>query len=125
MRRGLGVFVADLACVLALAIGGKNAHEADAAYWQVGAIAWPFALAATLAHGYLATRARPAGGLWPEGATVLVVTYTLGMLLRALSGRGTAPAFLVVAGAFLTATMLGWRIAVRLAGSWRAGPRER
>ena len=125
MRRAVWPFLADLACVLALAIGGKNTHEADAAYWQVLVIAWPFVLATTLAHGYLATHERPAGRLWPEGVSVLVVTYALGMLLRAISGRGMDPAVLVVAGAFLTATMLGWRLAVRLGGAWKAGGRER
>lgn len=125
MRRGVWSFLADLACVLALAIGGRSTHEADTAYWQVAVIAWPFALATALAHGHLASRGRDTTRLWPAGATILVVTYALGMLLRAISGRGMDPAFLVVAGAFLTATMLGWRIAVRLARSWKAGARER
>ncbi len=106
--------VADLVCVLALAIGGKGTHEASDPMWVVLAIAWPFVLATTLVHGWLASRARETRRLWPEGVTVLAVTYGLGMLLRAISGRGMDPAFLVVAGAFLAATMLGWRGAARL-----------
>jgi hypothetical protein len=36
------------------------------------------------------------------------------MVLRAVSGRGLDPAFLVVAGIFLTLTMLGWRGGLQL-----------
>lgn len=114
MRR-LGPVVADLACVLAFAAGGKSSHEAGDSDWVVLAIVWPYALAAGLAHAGLARQGRPAGRVWPEGVVVLAVTYVLGMLLRALSGRGLAPDFLVVAAAFLAVTMLGWRGAVWLA----------
>ena len=106
--------VADLACVLALALGGKGSHEASASEWIVLVIAWPFAVATALAHAGLAVRRRPAVRLWPEGAVVLAVTYAVGMLLRAASGRGLAPGFLVVALLFLALTMLGWRVVARL-----------
>ncbi len=43
------------------------------------------------------------------------------MLLRAISGRGLAPAFLIVAGLFLALTMLGWRAVVQLMTLRRAG----
>lgn len=112
--------VADLGCVLALAVGGKSSHEASDSGWVVLAIGWPFALAAGLAHVWLISRGRQTRRAWPEGVTVLAVTYVLGMLLRAVSGRGMAPGFLLVAGAFLALTMLGWRVAVRLATNLRA-----
>jgi hypothetical protein len=111
---------ADLLCVLALAFGGRNTHEAGESAWVVLVIAWPFALAAVLAHLVLASRERAAHRIWPEGAAVLVVTYGLGMLVRALSGRGLAPGFLVVAAIFLTATMLGWRVVTMLVERRRA-----
>jgi FtsH-binding integral membrane protein len=104
---------ADLACVLVFAWGGKSTHEAADSDWVVLAIAWPFAVAAALAHAGLAWRGRSAGRPLPEGAVVAVATYLGGMLLRVLAGRGVAPGFLVVAAVFLTATMLGWRIVVR------------
>ena len=111
--------VADLVCVLALAAGGKSSHEAGESDWVVLVIAWPFALAVVVAHLGLALRGRPTGRVWPEGVTVLAVTYALGMVLRALSGRGLAPGFLVVAGVFLAVTMLGWRGVARLVRSRR------
>lgn len=108
-------------CVVALAAGGKNTHEASDSYWVVLAIAWPFALAAGLAHVWLTWQRRRAHRTWPEGAIVVAVTYVVGMILRAVSGRGLAPGFLVVAGIFLALTMLGWRGVVRVA----SGPKAR
>ena len=101
--------IADLLCVLALALGGKSSHDEAGSFWVVLAIAWPYALAAVLTHLWLLLRGRQASRVWPEGVIVLAVTYVLGMALRAVSGRGLDPAFLVVAGIFLTLTMLGWR----------------
>jgi len=83
---------------------------------------WPYALAAGLVHGWLASRGRRAGRVWPEGGIVLGVTYVLGMILRAISGRGLAPGFLVVAGIFLALTILGWRGVVQFATRLRATP---
>lgn len=112
--RRLWPLVADLVCVLALALGGKSSHEPGESDWILLTIAWPFALAALVAHLLLVSRDRPTMRVWPEGATVVGVTYVLGMLLRGLSGRGLAPGFLVVAAIFLTVTMLGWRTVAHL-----------
>lgn len=109
--------------MLALAAGGKRSHEPGDSDWVVLAILWPYAVAAGLAHGWLAARGRPTGRPWPEGVVVLAVTYGLGMLLRAISGRGLAPGFLVVAGVFLALTMLGWRAVAQLAARRRTAAR--
>lgn len=107
--------------MLALAVGGKSSHEAGDSDWVVLAIVWPFAVAAVLAHGWLLSRRRDARRVWPEAALVLAATYVVGMALRALSGRGLAPGFLVVAAIFLIVTMLGCRGAVALAARVRRG----
>lgn len=118
--RWLLPLAADLVCVLALALGGKSSHEASDPAWVVLVIAWPFAVAVALAHLALAVRGRDPRRLWPEGVGVLAATYVVGMLLRAASGRGLAPGFLVVAGLFLILTMLGWRVAVAVLARRRA-----
>ena len=118
--RRLWPVAADLVCVLALAAGGKSSHEAGDSDWVVLVIVWPFAVAAVLAHLVLAWRGRQALRVWPEGTVVLAVTYMLGMVLRAISGRGLAPGFLVVAALFLAVTMLGWRVVVHLLARSRA-----
>lgn len=112
--RVLWPLVADLACVLALALGGKGSHEASASDWIVLTIAWPFAVASLLAHAGLAVRRLAPARVWPAGVVVLAVTYAVGMVLRGVSGRGLAPGFLVVALLFLALTMLGWRVVARL-----------
>lgn len=104
----------DLVCVLAFALGGKSSHEAGDSDWVVLLIAWPYAVACALAHAGLLARGRRTEQVWPEGVTVLAVTYALGMVLRVVSGRGIAVGFLVVAALFLALTMLGWRVVVSL-----------
>ncbi len=111
--------VADLVCVLAFAVGGKTSHEAGDSESVVLAIVWPYALAVVVAHAGLLWRGRRTSRTWPEGVVVLAVTYVLGMLLRAASGRGIAVGFLVVAVLFLALTMLGWRATVHFAQSRR------
>ena len=106
--------------MLVFALAGKTSHEASDSSWVILAIVWPFALAVALAHTGLVLRGRQTRRIWPEGGVVLAVTYVLGMLLRAVSGRGTAVGFLVVAALFLALTMLGWRSIVQLAISRRA-----
>lgn len=115
LRRSVLPLVADLVCVLAFAFGGKSSHEAGDSDWVVMAIAWPFALAALLAHVALAAGRRPTTPLRPAGVVILGTTYVGGMLLRVAEGRGVAPAFLVVAVLFLALTMLGWRLLAGLA----------
>jgi hypothetical protein len=109
-RERVVALVVDLACVVAFAAAGRGSHEPGASGWVVLAIAWPFALAALLAHAGLLAAGRRSTSLHPGGTTVLAVTYVLGMALRASSGRGLAPGFLVVALVFLVATLLGWRV---------------
>ena len=106
--------VADLVCVLAFAVAGKDTHDAGASTWVVLAIVWPFATAALVAHAGLARAGRSSEALWPAGVLVVATTYVLGMALRVVSGRGTATGFLVVALVFLLVTMLGWRLGRRL-----------
>ena len=122
--RRLLALLADLASVLAFASAGKSSHEAGDPSWVVLAIAWPYALAAVVAHAGLLWRGRLPARVWPEGVVVLAVTYLLGMSLRVASGRGMAVGFLVVAAIFLTITLLGWRGVVRLVLSRRARSRE-
>jgi FtsH-binding integral membrane protein len=112
--------VADLVCVLVFAAAGKTSHEASDSSWLVASIAWPFALAVVLVHVGLVLRGRPTKRLWPEGGVVLVVTYVLGMALRAISGRGVAVGFLVVAFLFLGSTLVGWRAILHLTRGRRA-----
>lgn len=101
--------VLDLCGVAAFVAIGRAGHGEGEALAGLARTAWPFL--AGLAVGWLVTRAwrRPAA-LAPAGLGVWVSTVALGMLLRVVSGQGTAAAFIVVALAFLGLLLLGWRL---------------
>ena len=72
--------------------------------------------------GWAASRAwrRPLA-IRPAGIVIWLCTVTLGMVLRVVSGQGTAAAFIVVALAFLGLFLLGWRLLARFVTRQRAG----
>ena len=109
-------FGADLICLIVFAYAGGQSHEPGEAVSVVLAIVWPFAAAALAGHLALLAAGRRTDRTRWGGLAIVGATYALGMALRALSGRGLAPGFLIVAAIFLAVTMLGWRAAV----SWRA-----
>ncbi|GAA2602281.1 hypothetical protein GCM10010411_40120 [Actinomadura fulvescens] len=77
--------------------------------------AWPFLVG--LALGWGLTRAwRAPFGVVPVGVGVWAATVGVGMVLRAVSGQGTAFAFVVVATLFTGAVLLGWRVVARRLG---------
>ncbi|MGQ4598037.1 DUF3054 family protein [Nocardia sp. R6R-6] len=63
--------------------------------------------------------------LWPSGVVVWVSTLVGGMLLRVVSGQGTAVSFVLVAGVVLALFLLGWRAALPAVSRSRFRRRER
>lgn len=110
--RVAGAFALDAALVVAFAATGRATHDGDV--WSGLAVtAWPFL--AALTAGWLVTRAwRAPSAPVRVGIGVWVTTVVGGMLLRALSGQGTAVAFVVVATLTLFAALVGWRFIVAL-----------
>ena len=122
----------DICCVLVFVIIGRASHASGETLAGIASTAWPFL--AGLGIGWLACRAwryrawRPAspgdaprtpdpGGLVPAGICAWLATVAFGMVLRVVSGQGTAVSFIVVALVFLGATLLGWRaLSILLAG---------
>jgi hypothetical protein len=102
--------VADCCCVLLFVIIGRASHTKGESLGGIASTAWPFL--AGLAGGWLAARGwrRPLG-LVPAGVGAWLGTVALGMVLRVVSGQGTALAFILVALAFLGLFLLGWRLA--------------
>jgi hypothetical protein len=109
--RFAGAVLADLGCVLLFVVIGRANHHAGGGVAGLWDTAWPFA--AGVAVGLLVTRywQRPAA-LVPVGVGVWLCTVAIGMILRVVSGEGTAFAFILVALAFLGLFQLGWRVAV-------------
>nr|BFE34146.1 DUF3054 domain-containing protein [Actinomadura rugatobispora] len=87
---------------------GRASHDEGLGLVGFAGAAWPFLVG--LALGWGVTRAwRGPAVLFPVGVGIWAATLVVGMLLRAVSGQGTAVAFVVVATLFLAAVLLGWR----------------
>lgn len=112
-------FALDAALVVVFAAIGRASHDdGGAGVLAEGGLglattAWPFL--AALVVGWLVSLAwrRPAAPL-RTGVPVWLVTVGGGMLLRTLSGQGTALPFVVVATLALLALLVGWRILAAL-----------
>ena len=83
-----------------------------ALFWQGGLeeeVAWVFLV-----------KTKRGGWTFKAGVLVASVTTTIGMILRVISGQGTAAAFIVVAFSFLLLGMLGWRLVAKVVVKRRA-----
>ncbi len=109
--------ILDCGCVLLFVIIGRASHVKGESLAGIASTAWPFLVG--LAGGWLGARAwrRPVG-LFPAGVGAWLGAAVLGMVLRTVSGQGTAFAFIGVALAFLGLFLLGWRLVARLAGGY-------
>ena len=107
---GLAVLVDLVAVVLFVGIG-RHVHAHGLTLAGLASTAWPFV--SGLAAGWVALvlGGRTATSL-AGGSVVWLSTVVIGMVLRVVSGQGTAVAFILVALAFLGATLLGWRAAL-------------
>ncbi len=104
-------FAIDALLVVAFAAIGRASHESGV-LGEGGrgllTTAWPFLVA--LAAGWIVSMAwRAPSAPLRTGVPVWAMTVTGGMLLRALSGQGTAVPFIVVATLTLLALLVGWR----------------
>jgi FtsH-binding integral membrane protein len=114
MKRAL---IFDCCCVLLFVVIGRASHAKGESLGGIASTAWPFL--AGLAGGWLAARAwRRPFGLFPAGVGAWLGAVILGMVLRVVSGQGTAVAFIGVALAFLGLFLLGWRLVAGLASRW-------
>ncbi|MFE9321503.1 DUF3054 domain-containing protein [Nocardia sp. NPDC052278] len=117
MRKLVPLVVDALLVILFCAIG-RRSHE-EAVLTGLLKTVWPFAIG--LAIGWVvavAVAGRVKGdvdgtALWPTGVLVWLGTLCGGMLLRVISGQGTAFSFIIVAACVLALFLLGWRAAFR------------
>lgn len=103
----------DVASVLVFVVAGRANHGAAESATGILHTAGPFLIA--LAFGWAVTRAWEDPVSLRVGAGVLAVTFGAGMVLRrVVFDDGTQLSFVLVAGAFLTLFLLGWRVGARL-----------
>ncbi|HMD91489.1 MAG TPA: DUF3054 domain-containing protein [Trebonia sp.] len=114
MRSARLAVLLDVCCVLVFVAIGRASHAKGETLGGIASTSWPFLCG--LAAGWVLSRAwRQPLALRPAGLIIWLLTVALGMVLRMVSGQGTAAAFIVVALAFLGLFLLGWRLIWRLA----------
>ena len=100
----------DTLVVLVFAGIGRASHHESNPVLDSLQTAWPFLVG--VAVGWLLVRA--VSGRLPlavrAGWPVWLCAVVVGMLLRQLTGRGTAFAFILVATVFLGIFLMGWRL---------------
>jgi hypothetical protein len=110
-RAGLAIAL-DLIVLIGFAAIGRRSHGEGGALAETLAVAWPFVVAWLSVAG--ASRALVQIAPVPAAISWLAA-WPLALILRALSGRGDAPSFAVVALVVPIVGLTGWRMAARLA----------
>ncbi|MCS3842052.1 DUF3054 domain-containing protein [Microbacterium sp. AK031] len=109
------VVVIDAILVAVFCVIGRLSH-AEGVFSDIPGLLgtiWPFLVAVLAAHAVLLLRRTSADRLLP-GVVIWAVTVVVGLVLRALSGQGTALAFMIVATLTLALFLIGWRAIVAL-----------
>ncbi len=103
----------DVLVVLLFAVVGRASHSEGLSVLGVLGVAWPFG--AGMLGGWLvaAGLAQVPMSRVRAGVLVWLATVAGGMSIRALTGQGSAPAFVVVAALTLGLGVLGWRLVLR------------
>ncbi|MBY6412947.1 DUF3054 domain-containing protein [Rhodococcus sp. BP-252] len=109
--------VVDLVLVLVFCAIGRRSHDEANVMAGLFHTAWPFVVGAVI--GWIATVTLyrdkfDAFLVLPTGILVWVSTVLVGMILRVVSGQGTAFSFIVVASTVLAVFLLGWRALAKL-----------
>ena len=108
----LAALAADIACLVVFATIGRRTHAEGLTLVGIADTAWPFVAGAAV--GWLLVRGwRRPTAIAPTGVTVWACTVVVAMVLRRVTGEGTALSFVVVASLVTGTLMLGWRAAAR------------
>lgn len=105
--------VLDFVVILIFVAIGRSVHDHGIKVAGMASTTWPF-LVGMLAGALVVGARQRSSTTLKSGLTVCAATVAIGMVLRVVSGQGTAAAFVIVALVFLGAMMLGWR------GAWSA-----
>ena len=105
--RKKSAFIDSVTVLIFVAIG-RSVHDHGVKLAGMASTTWPFGVGLVAGWLILVARRRTGASLL-DGLTVCCATVSLGMVLRVVSGQGTAVAFVFVALAFLGAMMIGWR----------------
>jgi hypothetical protein len=99
----------DLVFVLVFVAIGRSVHDHGLKLAGIASTAWPFLPGLAIGWILIAVTRRNLVSL-TGGTVVCISAVAVGMVLRVVSGQGTAFAFVLVALGFLGLAMVGWRI---------------
>ncbi|WP_420041707.1 DUF3054 domain-containing protein [Gordonia sp. MP11Mi] len=104
--------IADLIAICVFVAVGRRNHDEAGSVTGFLTTLWPFLVGA--AFGWCITvvatgRRFAPTALVPAGVIVWVSTVVVGMILRVISGQGTALSFVIVATIATGVLLLGWR----------------
>lgn len=117
--------VIDVILVAVFCVIGRLSHD-EGVFSDIPGLLntiWPFLVAVLAAHAVMLIRRTPADRMLP-GVVIWAVTVVVGLALRALSGQGTAIAFMIVATLTLALFLIGWRALVVLVRRVRSTDRN-
>jgi Protein of unknown function (DUF3054) len=110
-----GALVADVLLVALFTAIGRASHD-EGVLTGLVRTAWPFLVGLGVGWLLVAVLHLPGTGI-RTGTLVWGTTLVGGMVLRVLTGQGTAPSFIVVAGVVLGVFLVGWRALAAAIGS--------
>lgn len=103
----------DAVLVLVFVLIGRRSHDEGSELAGLAVTLWPFWVA--LLVGWALSRSwRAPDRVVPSGLVVWAVTVAGGMLLRAVSGQGVQPSFVIVTALVLAVLLLGRRLVAGL-----------
>lgn len=119
VRRPVVAAAVDGACLVVFVLLGRSSHGLNGGSNWFLTVLWPFVVgfyAAALVTGLYRAATHP----WRRAAATVTLGVVLALLVRVTAtSRSTPVVFGVVAFSFLMLTILGWRVAARLAARLR------
>ena len=106
-------FLTDFLFVLLFVAIGRNTHKDGYSVSGMTSTTWPFAVGLVSAWLVIVFTHRNATAK-SSGTIIVMWTVTMGMILRVISGQGTALSFVIVAFVFLSLFLVGWRTLLSL-----------
>ena len=102
----------DVVLIVAFAAIGRASHSESHPVLEAAVVAWPFLVGAAVGWAFAIGLRRWAPASVRAGIPVWLGAVAVGMVLRALTGRGVAVSFVLVALVVLGVFVLGWRVIV-------------
>ncbi|UIJ33999.1 DUF3054 domain-containing protein [Allobranchiibius sp. GilTou73] len=101
--------VLDVVLIVAFAAIGRASHSESHPVLESAVVAWPFLVGAAVGWGFAVGVRRWVVTSIRAGVPIWLGSVAIGMVLRALTGRGVAVSFMIVAAIVLAVFLLGWR----------------